>query len=360
MDCNNPLTYEYNGVPLYAIILLTILGIFLFVVLILELFLLPKKRKKFKLEEDLLTHVVITGGSSGIGLSVARLLIKKRAKHITLLARNEAKLKQVTFDLQQYANETSSTGSPTTIKYFSVDVSDAQKIQKVAKDVCENKTDIPIPTALINVAGIATSAAFVDTNYSEFERLMSINYLGSAYTTRAFLPYMRTTSSSQPKAIQFTSSQAGQIGIYGFTAYSASKFALRGMAEALQMEVQDDNVRVQVVFPPDTDTPGFEIENLDKPEITRLLSETSGLFSAEAVAKRMVDDMLKTRPPFHVYIGLDGWLLSGVSAGMSPLMNIVDGLYQIFLGGLLRFVSLFYLWDFRNTVRKQHAKAKKK
>lgn len=48
------------------------------------------------------------------------------------------------------------------------------------------------------------------------------------------------------------------MGIYGYTAYSASKFALRGVAEALQQEVIADDIHVSLIFPPDTDTPGLE------------------------------------------------------------------------------------------------------
>ena len=47
------------------------------------------------------------------------------------------------------------------------------------------------------------------------------------------------------------------MGIYGYVAYSASKFGLRGLAEALQQEVIADNIHVSLIFPPDTDTPGF-------------------------------------------------------------------------------------------------------
>lgn len=50
---------------------------------------------------------------------------------------------------------------------------------------------------------------------------------------------------------------SGQVGIYGYTAYSASKFALRGLAEALQQEVIAQDIHVSLIFPPDTDTPGL-------------------------------------------------------------------------------------------------------
>lgn len=63
---------------------------------------------------------------------------------------------------------------------------------------------------------------------------MDVNYLGTVYVTRAVVPQMKARRAGR---IVFVSSQAGQLGLYGYTGYSASKFALRGFAEALQMEV---------------------------------------------------------------------------------------------------------------------------
>lgn len=63
---------------------------------------------------------------------------------------------------------------------------------------------------------------------------MEVNYLGSVYPTRAVITTMKERRMGR---IMFVSSQAGQIGLFGYTAYSPSKFALRGLAESLQMEV---------------------------------------------------------------------------------------------------------------------------
>ncbi len=65
---------------------------------------------------------------------------------------------------------------------------------------------------------------------------MDIDYLGSVYATRAIIQEMKQNNRGR---IVFTSSQAGQLGIYGYTAYSPTKFALRGLAESLQMEVRN-------------------------------------------------------------------------------------------------------------------------
>lgn len=63
---------------------------------------------------------------------------------------------------------------------------------------------------------------------------MDVNYLGTVYATRAVVPQMKARRSGR---IVLVSSQAGQLGLNGYTGYSASKFALLGLAESLQMEV---------------------------------------------------------------------------------------------------------------------------
>ena len=64
----------------------------------------------------------------------------------------------------------------------------------------------------------------------------------------------------------------------------------------------------------------------------------------------MVSSATQHRPAFNVYFGLEGWMLATISSGMSPVHSILDALCQIFLMGLLRFISLFYLMDFRRII----------
>ena len=90
---------------------------------------------------------------------------------------------------------------------------------------------------------------------------MRINYLGSVYCTKAVAESMKKLKFGR---IVFVSSQAGQIGVFGYTAYSATKFALRGLVECLQMELKPYNIYVTLAYPPDTDTPGLKTENFDK------------------------------------------------------------------------------------------------
>uniref|UniRef100_A0A8C4THX4 3-ketodihydrosphingosine reductase n=1 Tax=Erpetoichthys calabaricus TaxID=27687 RepID=A0A8C4THX4_ERPCA len=144
----------------------------------------------------------VTGGSSGIGKCIA-IECYKQGAFITLVARDESKLLQAKKEV-----ETCAINDKQVVLCISVDVSkDYEQVESVIKQV---------------------------SLFHSFARLMEINYLGSVYPTRAVITTMKERRVGR---IMFVSSQAGQIGLFGYTAYSPSKFALRGLAESLQMEV---------------------------------------------------------------------------------------------------------------------------
>jgi 3-dehydrosphinganine reductase len=201
---------------------------------------------------------------------------------------------------------------------------------------------------LFNVAGTSAAGTMEDTDVETYQHLMNINYFGSVNITKAVLPHMKK---QQLGAITFTSSAAGQIGLFGYTAYSPTKFALRGLAEALVMEVRPYNITVTVSYPPDTDTPGYKLENEPgkKPKETSLLEQSGGLHQPVDVARKIISAAVKGHD--SVWFGLEGWMLNTLTAGMTPVTSLLDALAQVFLMSLLRLVSLFYLMDFDKIVR---------
>uniref|UniRef100_A0A7S2KIU3 3-dehydrosphinganine reductase n=1 Tax=Leptocylindrus danicus TaxID=163516 RepID=A0A7S2KIU3_9STRA len=308
------------------------------------LYVLVQRTKHDKTQ--LLSHVVVTGGSSGIGLSIAQELVKIQAKKITLIARGEDKLKQardMLNDLAKSYTDEKKTLNGTEIGFVSLDVSNEDEVNKKLTPILKESP----PTMLFNVAGTSISGYVESTPSRMYESLMRINYLGTVNITRVCLPFMR---GGEGAAIAVTSSAAGQVGVFGYTAYSPSKFALSGFVEALSMEVLADKVSVTIAFPPDTDTPGYKEEQKCKPKETDLISDAAGLFKPEDIARKMIKATLGGQ--YTVYWGLEGWMLATLTAGMGPVTNMVDALCQIFLMGLLRFISLFYLMSFRGIIAK--------
>uniref|UniRef100_A0A9L0ST28 3-ketodihydrosphingosine reductase n=1 Tax=Equus caballus TaxID=9796 RepID=A0A9L0ST28_HORSE len=230
-------------------------------------------------------HVVVTGGSSGIGKCVA-IECYKQGAFITLVARNEDKLLQAKKEIEKH-----SVNDKQVVLCISVDVSqDYSQVENVIKQAQEKLGPVDM---LVNCAGMSLSGKFEDLEVSTFERLMSVNYLGSVYPSRAVITTMKERRVGR---IVFVSSQAGQLGLFGFTAYSSSKFAIRGLAEALQMEVKPYNVYVTVAYPPDTDTPGFAEENKTK-VVTMGLFRTIALFyigSFDSIVRRCMMQRAKS------------------------------------------------------------------
>ena len=111
-------------------------------------------------------------------------------------------------------------------------------------------------------------------------------------------------------------SQAGQVGMYGYTTYSSNNFALHGLAKALQQELIVHNIRVFLIFPLDTNTPGLVEENKMKPEITKLIAASSNSMEATKVAEKNLNGIKSGK--FIITCNFDGFMLSIATPGMSP------------------------------------------
>jgi 3-dehydrosphinganine reductase len=103
------------------------------------------------------------------------------------------------------------------------------------------------------------------------------------------------------------SSGGGLIGIFGYTGYCGSKFALRGFSDALRYELGAYKIGVSVVYPPDTETPQLEYDVQHKPPETKALTETAGRMTAEAVAKIILRDA--SRGKQAILPGFEAWLV---------------------------------------------------
>lgn len=199
-------------------------------------------------------HVVITGGSKGIGKSFALEVVRLGAS-VTIIARDEETLSKTKMDLLKIVTSHESQK----VMSFSVDVSkDAASFDQVISEAEDEAGPVYM---LINCAGTSIANKFEDTPIEEFKRMVDINLMGSVHSTKAIIPAMKER---QEGVVIFVSSIAGLVGLFGYTAYSASKFAVVGLAECLSMEVKPHGIKVCVCFPPDTDTPGFEEEEKSK------------------------------------------------------------------------------------------------
>ncbi|CAF0828024.1 unnamed protein product [Didymodactylos carnosus] len=284
------------------------------------------------------SHVIVTGGSSGIGKSLVKLLLIRGAK-VTVLARNEQRLRDCESELKTISNNR--------LLCLSVDVSSSyENVEQVIHQACEKQGPV---TILINNAAIFYAKTFDETTPRDFEQMIRINYLGVIFCTKACMKYMYEKGYGR---IVLVSSQAGQLGIYGYTSYCATKFALRGLAEALQMELARSNISVTMVYPPDTDTPGLIEENKTKPIETQLIAQTSGILTADEVAENLIKQTL--RGSFSCWFGINGFLLTCLTSGAAPVTTWLEAIYQVTFSGLARLITIVLLQSFYGIVRKYH------
>ncbi|MES2389673.1 MAG: SDR family oxidoreductase, partial [Bacteroidota bacterium] len=176
--------------------------------------------------------VVITGGSSGIGKSLA-FVFGREGANIVITGRDSGKLDTA-------SKELSSAGIVNAP--FIADASKEEDNFKTAQFAASKFGGIDI---LINNAGLSMRALFQECDMQVIRQLMEVNFFGTVYATHACLPYILKSKGS----IVGISSIAGFRGLPGRTGYSASKFAMNGFLEALRTELMYQHVNVLTVCP---------------------------------------------------------------------------------------------------------------
>lgn len=216
-------------------------------------------------------RVLITGGSSGIGLALAKGLAAEGA-WITILGRRQQVLQQA---LEEIRTVQRGDCAPQAI---AADVSDAPALERALAPYLQSGA----PDLLINSAGITNPGLIEDLPLQLHRDNMDINYFGTLHAIRAVLPGMLARGSG---TIVNFSSLVGMHGIYGYSAYSPSKFAVRALSDSLRYELQPRGVRVSVVFPSDTQTPQLDFDKANQPPVLRYLTgDNVKVSSADEVA----------------------------------------------------------------------------
>ena len=251
-------------------------------------------------------HAIVTGGSSGIGKAVAILLAIEGA-NLTLIARDDRKLAVAKEEIE------AAVDSCVRVLTVSADVANRQEITTAIEQAI---AQLGTPELLVTSAGMAHPGYFDRIPLEVFEQTMMVNYFGSLYSIKAVLPTMETNGRGN---IVLISSGAGLIGIYGYSAYCPSKFALRGLAESLRGELKPKGIGMTIVYPPDTDTPQLAAENKIKPPETQKITATAKTWTPQAVAQQILRGVEQNK--FAIAPGMELTILNKLHSLLAPVLN---------------------------------------
>ena len=182
---------------------------------------------------------LVTGGSRGLGLEVARHLVDAGA-NVVICARDKGELQKAQRILKRRAKAIQQSGK---ILALPCDVTDRSQVQKTVRQVMKSVGAIDI---LINNAGIIQVGPVEEMQPREYEEAINTHYWGPYHTIEAVLPVMRERRQGR---IVNVASIGGKISIPHLHPYSASKHALVGLSEGYRTELLKDNVYVTTVCP---------------------------------------------------------------------------------------------------------------
>jgi short-subunit dehydrogenase len=226
--------------------------------------------------------VVITGASAGIGRALAEALAARGAK-LALAARRIEKLEEL--------NRALGGG------HFAVaaDVSKSDDCERLVRQAAEHFGRID---TLVCNAGYGIARGVVEMTHDEMVQIFATNYFGTTDCIRAAVPIMRTQEKRDGwrGQIMIVSSAAGRRGLPFFGAYSATKFAQLGIAEALRVELKPDRIAVTSVHPIGTQTEFFSVA--ERAGGYKMPAPGTGEVrqSAATVARKMVRGIERPRP----------------------------------------------------------------
>lgn len=236
-------------------------------------------------------HVVVTGGSSGIGLEVAKIYAGRGAS-VTLIARNAERLEAARLELERVA------AGRGRIVAVAADIANADAVSAAIET---SETTLGPCDILVACAGIVAPAWFHEQEQDVFRAQWETNYLGVVNAVRSTYSGMRLRGQGR---IMIVSSAAAFIGIPGYASYCGSKSALVGFADALRLEAMPAGISVGICFPPDTDTPQLALELRHRPVEAEMLMGRIRPQSADKIAAMIVAgvDKKKARVYFNLSI----------------------------------------------------------
>lgn len=217
--------------------------------------------------------VIVTGASSGIGREIAKEFVRNGA-NVLVTSRREERLKSLVTECESFS------GKCIPLVADLRDLSNIDRIVAMASDI-SGKIDI-----LVNNAALGFDAPLCDIPDEKIIEIFNVNLLATVFLTRAAIQKMPIKQNS---SIVFVTSLAGKIGFPNLSAYTASKFAIEGFAEAVRHELHENDISVTVLRPGVTDTEFFD--NAMMKGYADNAKQHGKMHSPSIIAKYLIDNL---------------------------------------------------------------------
>jgi NAD(P)-dependent dehydrogenase (short-subunit alcohol dehydrogenase family) len=226
-------------------------------------------------------RVFLTGAASGIGRATA-LKLAAEAAELFLTDRNADGLETTVADARALGGVVAENRA--------LDIADYDEVAQFAADI---HTRHPSMDIVMNIAGVSAWGTVEQLTHQQWSSMIAINLMGPIHVIETFLPPM--VAAGRGGHLVNVSSAAGLVALPWHSAYSASKFGLRGLSEVLRFDLARHRIGVSLVVPGAVDTPlvqTVEIAGVDRedPRVKRLV----GLFTGHAVTPERVADKILT------------------------------------------------------------------
>lgn len=236
--------------------------------------------------------ILVTGAGGGIGSELVLGLLSRKAKVIAVDLREES--------LTKLTNTAGTTSTKLTT--YPLDITKLSEIKKFHNHL-DTKVD-----GLINCAGIIQPFVKVnDIEYESIEKVMNVNFYGTLYMTKTFLPDLLKKKEAH---ILNVSSMGGFLPVPGQSIYGASKAAVKLLTEGLYAELLNTSVKVSVAFPGATNTNISGNSNVEAPKVSQ--KDTSKMASRMLSAKDSAEIILNglESNKTYIYTGKDSNLMN--------------------------------------------------
>jgi 3-oxoacyl-[acyl-carrier protein] reductase len=222
---------------------------------------------------------IVTGGSKGIGRAIGEALGAEGCT-VVLTARGKADLSESVSALQKEGF---------TVEGIQADVASEEDVKRLVAETLKKHGKIDI---LVNNAGVGVFKSVAEMSVRDFDTMWNTNMRGAFLASKEVLPYMTRAKGGE---IVFIASLAGKNSIKGGAGYAATKWAMRGFASSLMLEVREHNIRVATVFPGSVDT-SFSSMNKKGSHITQPEDVAAAVLFAITAPGRTMFSEIDVRP----------------------------------------------------------------